>query len=147
MNFGCHRTERSRQFKNSNFVSHIPKSKLDGGTAKNCISMYEGYFNRLVEKNFEKGLAPGTKGYLRLNHQHKETNVEISGNSTNGSIVLKSGVSKYAEIQFSARAIHIYHHDGSNGAQESAVYLNKRLPTESYSFGARQEVEKLLSAL
>lgn len=147
MNFGCHRSQRSDQFKASNYVSHIPKSKLDRSCASDCIQMYESYFNQLVEKNFTKGLALGTKGYIRLTEQHTETRIEISGNSNSGSIRLQSGLSKYAEVHFSPRAIHVYQHEGGNFGQEAAVFLNRRLPTESYSFGSRQDVAKLLSKL
>ena len=147
MNFGCHRSERARQFKNSNYVSHVPKSRLRKTDADQCILKYESYFNRLVEKNFDKGLSTGAKGYINLRENHQDTRVEISGNSQSGTILLKSGLSRYSEIHYSPRAIHVYHYEGGNRGQEAAIYLNRQLPTESYSFGVSHEVQKLLKSV
>lgn len=147
MNFGCHRSERSQSFRNSNFVSHIPKSKLSNDEARKGIRMYEGYFNQLIERNFEQGLGQGARGNIRFKNSQKDIKIEVSGNSRNGSILLRSGLNQYSEIHFSPRAIHVYHHEGGSFGQEAAIYLNRRLPTESYGFGVTQEVARLLNCI
>lgn len=144
MNFACHRSERAKEFRVTNYVSNMPKMRLRKTEADRCIRKFESYFNELVKTNFENGLALGSKGYIRLKSKHRETNLEISGNARNGTILLRGELSEYAEIHYSPGAIHVYRYEGGNRGQEAAILLNRRLPTESYSFGAQNDVKKLL---
>jgi hypothetical protein len=148
MSYGCHRRERAESFRRSNYVSHIPKEWLGSSQASLCIQKFESYFDGLAEESVQQGRSAGSKGFLRLKESSQEVQVEISGNTRNGSIVLRGGYSTYSEIHFSPRAIHVYRseQEGRLG-NEVAVYLNRRLPDQSFGFGVKTQLDRYLQSV
>ena len=108
MSNGCHRQQRAQAFKRSNYVSHIPKGMVNKDEASHYISKFESYFESLAAQRPYESLSEGSRGYIRLREGSRELQVEISGNSHRGSLVIRSGLSSYSEIHFSPRAIHVY---------------------------------------
>lgn len=145
MSYGCHRKQRAEEFRKHNYVSHTSKNRLRGRDATEFISKLESYFQRMAEEA-PGAVEPGRKLSFRVKGQTVEYHVEMTGNASQGSIVLTGGYSEYSEIHFTPRAIHLYKSKQDIGIynNESAVYLNRRLPNQSLSYGSRLEITRLM---
>ena len=146
MSYGCHRQMRAEEFRRSNFVSHVPKARLGRTEAKNCIKSFESYFGELLAKKEADGFPVESTAHLKLRKSFKDYSVEVSGNSQSGKIVIRSGISHYAEYTFTPRAIHVYssQQEGNYG-QEAAIYLHRHLPQHSLGYGVKTDLTKLMN--
>lgn len=145
MSQACHRRERAEGFRKSNYISHAFKNKMREREAEQFIRSLESYFQSLAAK------APGSVGLgkrlqFRYRGESLEYLVEMTGNQNHGTIVLTGGYSEYSEIHYSPRAIHLYRSKQEVGvySNETALYLNRRLPEQSVSYGSRLEISRLL---
>lgn len=77
-----------------------------------------------------------------------EIQAHYSGNSEQGSLVLKSGHHEFTQVQFQKHAITIFQTSTSNYgsfAVDSAVVLDRRRPQASVMFGRAPQLETLLA--
>lgn len=146
MSNGCHRRERAETFRRHNYVSHVAKGKLRANEATRFIGQLESYFQDLASRS-PGHITPGRKYSFKVRGAQQELQVEMSGNLQNGSIVITGGHALYSEIHYSPRAIHVYrsHQEVGNYANEAAIYLNRRLPSESLGFGPQTQFSTLLN--
>ncbi|MFA5508219.1 MAG: hypothetical protein WC314_26280 [Vulcanimicrobiota bacterium] len=146
MNNGCHRQLRAEEFRRSNYVSHVPQERLRRTEAKKCIKQYESFFQQLQQEKQSRGFSSDSKGILKIRKSFKDYSVEVSGNSQSGQIIVRSGISHYAEYNFTPRSIHVYRseQEGCLG-REAAIYLHRQLPEHSVGYGIKNDLEKLKS--
>lgn len=146
MTYGCHRQMRAEEFRRSNFVSHMPIARLRQREAKDCIKKFEAFFEHFQEKKSAHGFPSSSVANLKLKKSFKDYDVQVSGNSQSGKIVIRGGLSHYSEYTFTPRAIHVYTSDQEgNLGQEAAVFLHRKLPQQSVGYGVKSNLVKLIN--